>query len=128
MTVAAVVCGVIAAVLHIFIFYLEVFAWSKPIARKIFGPQSSQELEITSFYAYNQGVYNLALAVVAGVGAAVVPVAAICGLSLIMAGCGSMTAAAVALGVKSARHRGAAIKQGLFPVCAVACAVLALLS
>lgn len=58
----------LAALLHVYIFYLEVFAWEKPAARKVFGEASVEELAITRFFAYNQGVYNLLLAIIAGIG------------------------------------------------------------
>ena len=60
----------LAALLHVYIFYLEVFAWEKPAARKVFGEASVEELAITRFFAYNQGVYNLLLAIIAGIGVA----------------------------------------------------------
>lgn len=113
------VLALLAAVLHVFIFYLEVFAWEQPLARKIFGAQDSKELEITRFYAYNQGVYNLALAIIACVGAFILPIYPMAGLPLVLAGCGSMLLAALALGLKSSRHRAAAIKQGTLPALAV---------
>lgn len=126
MTIAVVALATLSAALHVFIFYLEVFAWDKPVARKIFGPQSKEELAITSFYAYNQGVYNLALAVIAFAGAALTPSHTVLGAALALAGCGSMLLAALALGLKSPRHREAAVKQGTLPLLTVICAVLLL--
>lgn len=106
----------ISGALHIFIFYLEVFAWASPLARNIFGSQSSEELAITTFYAYNQGVYNLALAILALSGALVLPYHSAIGLTLILSGCGSMLLAALALGCASSKHRAAACKQGIIPL------------
>ena len=112
----------LAALLHVYIFYLEVFAWEKPAARKVFGKASAEELAITRFFAYNQGVYNLLLAIIAGVGVAMRNPA------LMLAGAGSMVVAAAALAFKSPKHRGAAMKQCVFAVIGVVCLVVSLQS
>lgn len=111
----------LAALLHVYIFYLEVFAWEKPAARKVFGEASVEELAITRFFAYNQGVYNLLLAIIAGIGVAMRNPA------LMLAGAGSMVVAA-ALAFKSPKHRGAAMKQCVFAVIGVVCLVVSLQS
>ena len=110
----------LAALLHVYIFYLEVFAWEKPAARKVFGEASVEELAITRFFAYNQGVYNLLLAIIAGIGVAMRNPA------LMLAGAGSMAVAALAF--KSPKHRGAAMKQCVFAVIGVVCLVVSLQS
>lgn len=118
--------ALLAAALHIFIFYLEVFAWEGPLARSIFGG-SAQEARQHAFYAYNQGFYNLFLALGAAVGALLILFEGIegfwtpVGLSLAIFTSASMLGAALALGLKSSAHRGAAAKQGLFPLIALAC-------
>lgn len=104
----------LAALLHVYIFYLEVFAWEKPAARKVFGEASVEELAITRFFAYNQGVYNLLLAMR--------------NPALMLAGAGSMVVAAAALAFKSPKHRGAAMKQCVFAVIGVVCLVVSLQS
>ena len=70
MSLVALIFIGLAALLHVFIFYLEAFAWASPTARNIFGHATEEELAITRFFAYNQGVYNLMLAIVAGIGIA----------------------------------------------------------
>ena len=107
----------LAALLHVYIFYLEVFAWEK-----VFGEASVEELAITRFFAYNQGVYNLLLAIIAGIGVAMRNPA------LMLAGAGSMVVAAAALAFKSPKHRGAAMKQCVFAVIGVVCLVVSLQS
>lgn len=130
MIYAASVFAALAAALHVFVFYLEVFAWEGPLARKIFGQQSREELQITRFYAFNQGIYNLALAIFALVGAVILscshgdgPSLGV-GFALVFAGCGSMLLAAMALGFASRQHRSAAVKQGTLPLLAVVCGLL----
>ena len=55
-----------AAALHVFIFYLESFAWTTR-ARGVFGT-SVEEAQVTRELAFNQGFYNLFLAIIALVG------------------------------------------------------------
>ncbi len=69
MPVAAQILAVLAALIHVFFFYLESIAWSKPSTWKTFGLKSQDEAEVTKALALNQGFYNLFLAigVIAGV-------------------------------------------------------------
>lgn len=112
MYIAASIFALLAALLHIYIFYLEAFAWDKPSARKVFGPLSKEELDATRFMAYNQGVYNLMLAIVTIAGLLLSSTA------LILAGVLSMIGAAAALAFKSSAHRGAAAKQSFLAILA----------
>lgn len=69
MPLAAQILAVLAALIHVFFFYLESIVWSKPSTWKTFGLKSQEEAEITKGLALNQGFYNLFLAigVIAGV-------------------------------------------------------------
>lgn len=119
-----IVFATLAATLHVFICYLEMFAWTSALARKTFGT-TSEFASKTRELAANQGLYNLMLAIIVFVGV-------VClmfynqkiGLSLIFAGCGSMSAAAIYLFVTSPDKRAAAIKQGVSPILAVVTALL----
>jgi putative membrane protein len=55
------------AVIHIYIFVLESLLWGRPVTRRVFGI-SSEEAKVTRLFAWNQGFYNLllALAIIAG--------------------------------------------------------------
>lgn len=68
MAAAFAVTAALAAALHVFIFYLESFAWTTK-ARGVFGT-SEQEAENTKEMAFNQGFYNLFLALIAFAGIA----------------------------------------------------------
>ena len=69
---------------------------------------------------FNQGFYNLFLALLAIVGiAAQAAGSSAVGLTLAFAGAASMLAAAAVLFIASAPHRAAAVKQGAFPLLAV---------
>jgi len=47
----------IVALEHVYILYLEMFAWTKPSTRKAFGI-SKEEAETSKVLAANQGLYN----------------------------------------------------------------------
>lgn len=122
--IIALVAAVLAGLLHVFIFYIESLAWAK-MAPKVFGI-AEDNIENTKEMAYNQGFYNLFLAIMALAGAAALPLNATVGLTLVLAGCGAMAAAAAVLFLSSPEKRPAAIKQGLFPIIACVAAVAAL--
>ena len=125
--VAAAVLAVMAAEVHILIFYMESIAWEGALARKTFGG-TPEEARPHAFYAFNQGFYNLFLALQALAGVALVALGHVgVGAALILAGTGAMLAAAVVLALASAPHRGAAAKQGILPLLAVCCTIATLL-
>jgi putative membrane protein len=79
-----------------------------------------EEAETTRFLAFNQGFYNLFLAVLVAAGILAYAVGSpLVGRTLVLAGAGSMLAAAALLGATSPAHRGAALKQGGAPLLAV---------
>jgi putative membrane protein len=105
-----------AALIHGYIFFLESIAWTSPRARAVFGVTAEQAVA-TQALAFNQGFYNLFLAVqvVAGIIAflaGAVPV----GVALILAGAGSMVLAGVVLASFTPAKAGAALKQLLPPL------------
>ena len=126
MIVAALVFAALAALLHVYIFVMESLTWTTPRTRKVFGT-SAQEAEITKMLAFNQGFYNLFLAIVTGVGVAAIAMGhKQIGAALVFAGVGSMLAAAVVLLASSPDKARAAVTQGTFPLIAVALLVIAL--
>ena len=128
MLVAGMICAVLAAGLHVLIFYMESIAWEGPLARRTFGG-TAEEARPHAFYAFNQGFYNLFLALQTLIGVVLVVAGArAVGLALLLAGTGAMLAAALVLAAASARHRPAAVKQGTLPFLAVILTVLALVT
>lgn len=93
MTTVALILAGLAAALHVFIFYLESFAWTTK-ALSVFG-LTAEEAARTKEMAFNQGFYNLFLAIIAFVGIACWSTGF--GPALVVAGVGSMLAAAVLL-------------------------------
>ena len=124
MLLAGLTFAALAAVLHVYIFALESLSWTSPRTRAVFGT-TAEEAEITKALAFNQGFYNLFLAIVTAVGIARVALDDnTVGLTLIFAGVGSMLAAALVLVASSPDRARAALVQGAFP--AVTVALLAL--
>ena len=128
MTTAALVLAGIAAALHVFIWTMESITWKQPATWKRFGLQSQADADTTAPMAYNQGYYNLFLAVIAIIGIVLVVVADRddAGWALVIAACGSMAAAALVLLSTGAAYARAAATQGTVPALAVLCAVLAI--
>lgn len=119
MVTAALVFAALAAVLHVYIWTMESFTWTSKRTRATFGT-TAEEAETTKLLAFNQGFYNLFLAVVAGVGIVLVLLdRRVPGAALIFAGVGSMAAAAVVLLISARDKARAAVTQGLFPVIAL---------
>ncbi len=105
---------------------MESLTWTTPRTRKVFGT-SAQEAETTKLLAFNQGFYNLFLAIVTAVGIAAIAMGhKQIGAALVFAGVGSMLAAAVVLLASSPDKARAAVTQGTFPLIAVALLVIAL--
>ena len=69
MLAAACVFAALAALVHVYIFVLESLRWTDPATRRVFGT-TEETAAITQPLAYNQGFYNLFLAIgaLAGVG------------------------------------------------------------
>ena len=119
MLLVGMIAAFLAAALHVFIFYIESFAWTTR-ALSVFG-MDRESAEATREMAFNQGFYNLFLAIEAFAGIAVYFLASpTVGLTLALFGVGSMLAAALLLFVTSPGKRSAAIKQGFLPLISVA--------
>jgi len=119
MTAVGLVFAALAALLHVYIFTMESLTWTSPRTRATFGT-TAEEAETTKLLAFNQGFYNLFLAIVSGVGiASVVMGHRPAGAALVFAGVGSMAAAAAVLLLSSPDKARAALVQGAFPVIAI---------
>ncbi len=128
MLTAGLVFAALAALLHVYIFTMESLTWTSPRTRAAFGT-TPEEAETTKLLAFNQGFYNLFLAIATGVGILAVAFGHhAVGVTLVLTGVGSMASAAVVL-VASARDKArAALTQGLFPAIAVVLVVIALVT
>ncbi len=124
MIVLATVVVTLAAALHIGIFVMESVAWARPAVWKRFGVADQAAADTTRPMAYNQGFYNLFLAIVTGVGIAIVSANRDASIALITAGTGSMLAAALVLATSDRTKLRAAAVQGLVPCLALAALAL----
>lgn len=120
--ILATVFAALAALLHVYIFVMESVQWTQPRIWKRFGVADQNAAEITKPMAYNQGFYNLFLAVgtVLGMvlflaGADAAPVRA-AGLALVLFSLGSMVAASLVLLTTGVKYLRATLVQGTLPL------------
>lgn len=119
MIYAGIVFAGLAALLHVYIWVMESLTWTSARTRATFGT-SEEEAQATKELAFNQGFYNLFLAIVTFVGIVAYGFGHVgVGSALIFAGTGSMLAAALVLLVSSPDKARAAITQGTLPLIAV---------
>ncbi|MDO5753080.1 DUF1304 domain-containing protein [Arthrobacter sp.] len=119
MPIAALILAALAALIHVYIFVLESLLWTAPATRKTFGTTEAGAAA-TRELAFNQGFYNLflALVTVAGIIAGTTGHNGV-GAALVLAGCGSMLAAGLVLLISAPKKAKAALIQLLFPLLAV---------
>ncbi len=126
MVVAGLIVAALAALLHVYIFVMESITWTSARTRAVFGT-TKDEAETTRLLAFNQGFYNLFLAVVTVIGVAVVCSSATAvGAALVFAGLGSMLAAAVVLLASAPDKARSAVIQGFLPLIGIVVLVVGL--
>jgi putative membrane protein len=116
LTVACVFAG-LAALTHVYIFWLEALAFDTA-GRKVFGV-SAGDAAVMKPWAYNQGFYNLFLAIGTAVGIAIQGSNRDAGVALVVFGVGSMLAAALVLITSDPSKARGAVVQGTFPLVAL---------
>ncbi len=128
MTALALIVAAVAGLLHVLFFRLESFTWRDPKTWRTFGLTSQADADTTASLAYNQGFYNLFLAVGTFVGIGVVIVSDshdVIGWTLIVFACGSMLAASLVLISTGRSYARAATIQGLPALLAVTAGLVA---
>jgi putative membrane protein len=126
MLTAGLVFAGMAALLHVYIFTMESLTWTSARTRAVFGI-TAEEAETTKLLAFNQGFYNLFLAIVTILGIPpVITGDTAVGVALVFAGVGSMVAAAIVLLLSAPGKTRAALIQGTFPAIAIVLLVLGL--
>jgi len=119
MIYAGLIFGGLAALLHVYIWVMESLTWTSARTRATFGITEEEALA-TKELAFNQGFYNLFLAIVTAVGVvAMFTDHRAVGAALIFAGVGSMLAAAAVLLASSPDKARAAVTQGILPLIAI---------
>ena len=120
--ILATVFAALAALLHVYIFVMESVQWTHPRIWKRFGLPDQAAAETTKPMAYNQGFYNLFLAIGAILGIALFwaggpdTVAEVAGRTLALFSLGSMLAASLVLLSGGGRYLRPALVQGTLPL------------
>lgn len=119
------VCAVLAGLVHVYIWFLESIIWTSPRARTVFGIASETEADATRSLAFNQGFYNLFLAIGAILGVVLVLAGnTVTGWTLVVFSTASMLGAAVILVGSGRNYLNSAFKQGTLPLIALLFALL----
>jgi putative membrane protein len=113
MLTAALVLAGLAALVHVYIFWLEALAFGT-VGRRVFGV-SAADAAVMRPWAFNQGFYNLFLAIGTTVGIAISHEDRDAGIALVLLGVGSMLAAALVLVTSDPTKARGAVVQGAFP-------------
>jgi putative membrane protein len=109
----------LAALLHVYIWVMESFTWTSARTRATIG-HTEEEASATKELAFNQGFYNLFLAIVTVTGIVIGGLGYNwVGIALVFAGTGSMLAAALVLLLSSPVKARAAVTQGALPLIAI---------
>jgi putative membrane protein len=115
----------LAALLHGLFFLMESVWWRRPEVHRRFGVRTAEEAEASAFALYNQGFYNLGLAVGVAVGIVLDILDEPAGAPVIVFGCSVMVLAAVVLvAARPSLTRAAAI-QGIPPLVALVALLVA---
>jgi putative membrane protein len=119
---------VVAGLFHVYVFILESINWLKPKTWKLFGLPSLEVAKVIQPMAFNQGFYNLFLAVGILIGAVVAISKETIGLTLMLFAASSMVGAGVVLFLSVKRSRRAALLQALPPLIGIVLTVTGLAS
>ncbi|WP_295852278.1 DUF1304 domain-containing protein [uncultured Microbacterium sp.] len=126
--ILALVFAGLAALLHVYIFVLESVRWTQPKTWRVFGIADQQAADVTRSMAYNQGFYNLFLAVGAAAGIVfwvVNGIGDVAGRTLLIFSLGSMLAAALVLITSGRKYLRPATIQGTLPLIGLVLAIFA---
>jgi putative membrane protein len=121
MNTIAQVAATLAGLLHIAIFYLEAIAFTQPRIYRRFLVSGESEAQSIKPWAFNQGFYNLFLAIGTLTGVVVwLSDHDDAGRALVAFGSACMVGAALVLVGSDRRMARAAVMQGLLPLIALA--------
>jgi putative membrane protein len=123
MPLIAQVAALLAAAIHVWFFVLESIVFARPTVAARFGLKTPEQIATVRPMAFNQGFYNLFLAVgiVAGI-AQIAAGATVAGRSIVLFACLCMVWAGIVLLVTSRRLRQAALVQLGPPLVAIVAA------
>jgi len=126
--VLGVIFVAIAALIHIVIFALESVVWSRPATWKRFGLMSQESADTVLPMTYNQGFYNVFLALGAGAGIVMIAYASVQaqGIALSIFVLLNMLLASIVLITSNSKLARAAMTQGVAPLIGLIFLVLSL--
>ena len=108
--------GILAGVIHVLIFCMESLWWTTAKVRARFR-QRPEQADATKLFAFNQGFYNLFLAIGVFAGLALTLAGyAVPGWTLVTWSCLSMLGAAIVLAASAPQMRRGAVIQGAAPL------------
>jgi putative membrane protein len=124
------VLALVAALIHLYIFFLESVLWTRPSTMATFGVRDPKDAEVLRPMAFNQGFYNVFLALGTGIGLVLLGTgfSREGGIAIAMFALGSMVLAAVVLVTSNPAMRRAALIQGAAPLLALVFLLLSLLT
>ena len=120
--ILATVFAALAALLHVYIFIMESVQWTQPRIWRRFGVRDQAAAETTKPMAYNQGFYNLFLAIGVVIGVVLFLASdsgsggGAAGFALVLFTLGSMVAAALVLVTSGKGYVRPALVQGTLPL------------
>ena len=110
----------IAALIHVLFFLVESIFWMQPKVHRVFGVKNIQEAELFKISFFNQGFYNLFLAIGVFVGMYFIHSEnIIIGKTLLLFCCASMLSAAIVLFLSKPKLIIGALVQGLCPLISI---------
>lgn len=123
-SIIATIAAALAALLHVYIFVMESVQWTQPRVWRRFGVADQASADTVKPMAYNQGFYNLFLAIGTIIGLALFwagdpgSTSSVAGRTLVLFSVGSMLAAALVLVTSGVKYLRPAIVQGTLPLIA----------
>ena len=126
MPIVAVLAAAVAALVHVWFFALESLLFQRPTVFRRFGLRSAEDAAIVRPMAFNQGFYNLFLAIGIAVGLVLVATGsdAVPGRAIVLFACACMVGAGVVLVATNRRFLTAAAIQVGPPLVALLAAFL----
>jgi len=116
----AIAATVVAAAIHVFFWVLESIRFRQPDTWRRFNVQSQRDADLLGPLAFNQGFYNLFLAIGASAGILAVTLGHTeVGRALVLFTCGSMALAGLVLFFTDRRLAGSALIQSAAPLVAI---------
>lgn len=120
MPILAILAATVAALVHLWFFALESLLFERPTVFRRFGIRSAEDAAIVRPMAFNQGFYNVFLALGIVLGLVLIATGReVAGEAIVVFACASMVAAGVVLLATSRRFLTAAALQAGPPLLAI---------